>query len=207
VCEPTPHGDPWRWRRSTTRSTSIGGVRREVSDGRGGWVAVAPRCDVPTAERCDAPVGTTTCARPEERWPQPQATPVRVVPHAWRTALTPQALHDAHGRLRGAQDAACRRAVIVELASTVTLTVDQVVVLVAALPTSCERLDALTALHAATTDKACYRRLYALLEAEDQETLHVRITPTYDARTASQRARLERLRQEERELERVLGDE
>lgn len=162
------------------------------------WPAVRP-----------APADAAPPAAPMERGPAAWRQPIapRVVPLAWREALPPHALLDAHRRVRAeGGDAAARAAVIDEVARTWAVTVDQVLCLAAALPPG-ERLAALTRLHAATTDAAAYERTYGLLDDEARLVLHVRITRPFDAATAASRARLERLRLEERQLQRVLGDD
>lgn len=137
---------------------------------------------------------------------QPAATALRTVPRAWRDALPAHVLLEIHRRLLESTQPAARAALVDELARTWAVTVDQVICLVGALPTSCERLAALTRLHPFVVDRAAFGRTYRLLEADDQDVLHVRVTPTLDAETAAQRARIRRLMAEERALERVLGD-
>ncbi len=210
-------------------TVTIGKVR--VCNARGEYEPAprAPRAWQPTSPR---PLQPTRTTRSEERWPAPgelpvaealpstqaprapldrgpaawrQATAPRVVPLAWREALPPHALLDAHRRVREATDVTTRCAVIDEVARTWAVTVDQVICLAAALPPA-ERLGALTRLHAGTTDASAYGRTYGLLGEEERLVLHVRITRPFDAETAAQRARLERLRHEERQLQRVLGD-
>lgn len=185
-CAPTPVAPGRTWQPQETRQQSC--------------------LPIPMAEPC-APA-TPTCAPREWRPTQPAAPqPARYVPRDWRSALSSHDLLDAHRRLLCATDCAARRLVILEIARQWTVTVDQVITLVGALPTSAERLEALTALHAATSDASCYARTYRLLSDDDQCTLHVRITRTFDARTAAQNERLQRLRREEQQLQRVLGDD
>lgn len=190
---------------------------------RGGWVgepAPARPADAPRGPRAwqpaprPAPCAPATPApRRCQPWtPAPQgqpastATPLRTVPRAWRDALPPHVLLDAHRRLIEAAQPAARAALVDEIARTWAVTVDQVVCLVGALPTSGERLAALTRLHPFVVDRAAFGRTYRLLEPDDQDVLHVRITRPLDAETAARKARLHQLMRDERELERVLGD-
>ncbi|MCO5169553.1 MAG: hypothetical protein M9894_24700 [Planctomycetes bacterium] len=136
-------------------------------------------------------------------WQQPSE---RCVPLAWREALPPHRLLDAHRRIRDAQAPAARLAVIDEVAREWRVTVEQVLTLAGALPTSAERLAALTRLHPATRDAGAFHRTYGLLSPEDRDVLHVRITRPLDAETARRQARLRRLAEEERALQRALGD-
>lgn len=187
---------PRAWQPVTPRTLQPTRVTR-VLDERWPTPTPATSSDLPRAE--PAPV----MDRGPAAWRQPTAP--RVVPVAWRQALAPQGLMDAHRRVREGADAAARWAVIDEVARTWALTVDQVICLVGALPRP-ERLAALTRLHGATSDASAYERTYHLLDDEQRMILHVRITRPFDAATAARRARLERLRQEERELQRVLGE-
>lgn len=191
-CEPAPRA-PRAWQPASARPLQPTRTTRVEPC----WPAPG---DLPVAEavRSSAPASRGPAA-----WRQ--VTAPRVVPVAWREALPPHALLDAHRRVRAATDVTTRCAVIDEVARTWAVTVDQVICLTAALPPA-ERLGALTRLHAATTDASAYGRTYGLLGEEERLVLHVRITRTFDAETAERRARLERLRHEERQLQRVLGD-
>jgi hypothetical protein len=160
---------------------------------------------IPAAEPVPCAPATTCAPREWRPTTTPSPQPARFVPREWRSALPSHALLDAHRRLLGATDCPARRLVIAEIARQWTVTVDQVITFVGARPAA-ERLEALTALHPATTDASCYARTYGLLADDDSWTLHVRITRTFDARTAAQHERLQRLRREEQELQRVLGD-
>ncbi|MBX3472056.1 MAG: hypothetical protein KF878_34830 [Planctomycetes bacterium] len=131
-------------------------------------------------------------------WQQPST---RVVPMAWREPLPAHRLHDAHRRAREASSPAARLAVVDEVAREWRVTVDQVVTLVGALPTSAERLAALVRLHPATTDAGAFHRTYGLLAPDDRDALHVRITRIVDADTARRQVHVRRLLEEERRLQ------